>query len=83
MNCVYCQAVITNDKNMCLNCGKAQPEKAVVYNEKPEVIQAKEEQREAPVLKAVSITCFVILMIPVIAFGALYFYLTSHPGIHL
>ena len=81
--CVYCQSIIDNDKNMCLNCGTAQPEKALAHNEKPAVIAAKEKEDSAPVLKTVSITCLVLILIPVVAFGCLWLYLYTHPEIHL
>ena len=82
--CVYCSTAFDNDKNLCPSCGKAQPERAVPYNENPKVLEALVSKKNSEqVAKTIGITCLTIIALPIILVGGLFIYLMMHPNMHI
>jgi hypothetical protein len=65
---------------MCLNCGKAQPDKAVVYNESEVAEKLRNEFEVSSATKSFGISCLILIAIPVALLLIVALYASFHPG---
>ena len=78
--CSYCGAEITNDKNLCIACGRAQVAKQSVFNESEAAQRYRVESEVSPATKSFGTACLVLIAIPVIVIIGIMLYASAHPG---
>lgn len=64
---------------MCLNCGKAQPEKAVAYNESEVAEKLRDQYEVSSATKSFGTTCLVLIAIPLVLLLIVALYASAHP----